>query len=235
MLIRLASHYRENAWVRMIKANWPNCLESSQIILVRYVISCPGNDVEWRVILSVFEEFSLEFVDNCPFFSRVFIPSCWSLELPWVCKSVCANWPQVWNDKMSLIYFTTPSFSLTFLIFRIKINLIFDSSLNYANFEGRHDHSTEFCSDKKSSLLRHYHEVAIRTVVCRSSHTPIEWIGVNAKAHFQARLSSSAHCFHSLNEVNRSLILCRVLNRLPSHLLGSNVKSLIAAICKIRN
>lgn len=49
-------------------------VELSEIILIWSIVSMPGNDIEWRVVVVYSEEFTLELVDNCPLFFVIFIP-----------------------------------------------------------------------------------------------------------------------------------------------------------------
>lgn len=49
-------------------------VELSEIILIWSIVSMPGNDIEWRVVVVYSEEFPLELVDNCPLFFVIFIP-----------------------------------------------------------------------------------------------------------------------------------------------------------------
>ena len=49
-------------------------VELSEIILIWSIVSMPGNDIEWRVVVVYSEEFALVLVHNCPLFFVIFIP-----------------------------------------------------------------------------------------------------------------------------------------------------------------
>lgn len=69
----------------MIKGDRSDSIVLSEIILVRCIVSMPGNNIEWRMIIIYLEEFSLEFVYNGPFFLNIFIPSYRYLKVTRVC------------------------------------------------------------------------------------------------------------------------------------------------------
>lgn len=65
----------------------------------------PGNDVKRTVLSLIGEEFALEFVNDCPLFLCVFVPSNRSLEVSWVGKAIGSDGAQIRNHEMTLIDF----------------------------------------------------------------------------------------------------------------------------------
>lgn len=90
----------------MVVRNGTNCVELSEIILVRSVVSMPSDYVERRMMSLKFKELALELVDDSPLFIFVFIPSDWDFEVSWVCKTISSNGSKIRNHEMSLVYLT---------------------------------------------------------------------------------------------------------------------------------
>lgn len=180
----------------------------------------PSNNVKRRMWLCVLEPFATESGKNGPVCLAILIPRLGHLEVTFICETVCADWAQVRNHKVSLEDLANPAARLA----SIDINAELYSARDNTDFFLSHCKSTEFGRDQKRSILRHNQHVAVRVVESMSlvAHVLPATVVVNCQAVFQLGRTCAHHSTDTTNKVAVQIVL-----RCPSTLSRAHLHVLI--------
>ena len=72
----------------MVESHGVDGAELCQIILVRCVVSVPGNHIEWRMIQGALEQAASKLVDDSELAVPVLKPGARRAEVPWICQTI---------------------------------------------------------------------------------------------------------------------------------------------------
>mmetsp|Transcript_41923 Transcript_41923/g.64167 ORF Transcript_41923/g.64167 Transcript_41923/m.64167 type:complete len:311 (-) Transcript_41923:207-1139(-) len=233
-LISLAGQHSENRRVGMIVTNGADCVVQVQVILVRAVVSVPGNDIEGRVVLLILEELASILALDIPCVVSILVPGSRRLEVHGVGESISSNGSEIRQNEVLLESLANVSSCLNLcaligvklIASGIQVNLELDSSLNNADLEGLNSHPSEFGGDEQRSFLRHNEVVTIRVVESSFSHVLIKGVDVHTDTVLHGGVACSAHRSDALNEVVAVAAL-RVLNGQPSFLGRVNMQAAV--------
>ena len=79
----------------MVDGDGAHVDEFGQVVLVRDVVSMPGDDVEGRVVLCALEELAAELIDDLPRLLLDFIESSRVEEVSSIGKTISAKGPEI--------------------------------------------------------------------------------------------------------------------------------------------
>lgn len=134
----------------MIERDRINDHKSSQIVLVRHVISMPGDHIERTMRLLANKQLPLVLCDNFVILHvSIFVPGAGREEMPRIRQPVRSNRPQIGQSEV-------PTEHLQHISSRRlrNVNCKPHSLLNHADFVRFDDHLPEFSGDFQPSFLR---------------------------------------------------------------------------------
>lgn len=111
-MVRWSSEDGKYGWIRVVEGDGSDGVEAAEVVLVRVVVTVPGDDVEGSVVLSGRKEGVVEFAQDAVFLGCirvlfVIIKGCnRSLEVTRVGETIGPNRAQLRQLVMALVEFT---------------------------------------------------------------------------------------------------------------------------------
>lgn len=217
-LLRRSSEDAKDGRVDVVFGGAADFDEFLHSIFIGYIVSVPSDDVERGMILGAVEQCSSNFVCDIPSTLVDIEASQREFKVSRVRKTVCTKRSELGEDVVG----TKNLLDISSRRPIGKVDLEFETALDYEELSRPHHNPAELGLDVKSSQLRNDEKVAVAVAERLFVHGRVREIHVDSETFSQRRVTVPCDSLQSVNKIYRGFG-CGEVERLPSELRGADV------------